>query len=725
MSKKSSGKKSSVDDDLSFSDESCSEYPMQVSPMCSGDESLTPPKRLMLMVHSAQQVVTPSFDPLTPFLSGKRQKHIRIFEDPAGGGVGIAVNHEGLIVYIGRTDKMRLIYREYVVDKHIDATGMSVLPGFVDAHTHPVWAGDRIDEFSMKLQGFSYMDIHEQGGGIFSTVRATNEAKTSYLYNTLCKRLKRMAASGTTMVECKSGYGLELDKELRLLEILDQAKSSEQDRINMSITYCGAHAIPENSNAEDTTKRIVDVDLPYIANMNEAGKLRVENVDVFCDQGVFSEENSELILWKAKSLGFQLNFHGDELYPMNSGQMGARVGAKAISHLEKITEDDIKAMKKGNIFAVILPSTAYSMRLDPPPVRALIDAGVPVALGSDFNPNVFCYSMPLIMNLACVYMRMTMEEALVAATLNSAASLGKSEKHGSIVHNKFADLVIINSPRWENIIYDFGNHGQIIKFVVKGGSIIRAPKSFNGSMPIIRTDDVLNSPKRSKSVKLSDSEDNKRMERKRRHSTSSSSTSNKATSAKVSHTQQLVQPKTVVGWYQEQIQKMKIQCKQELQAMSQFYEEALNTKTGLFQALIQACDNEDEASKKVCDGLIYRLVQMAKTSVQQTDEPQAGPSHPQVCPSHSQAGPSQPQAGPSHSQAGPSQPQAGPSHSQAGPSHSQAGPSQPQAGPSHSQAGPSQPQAGPSHSQASPSQPQAGPSDTSYQTQAGLRQAKY
>ncbi|RZF32872.1 hypothetical protein LSTR_LSTR013660 [Laodelphax striatellus] len=568
----------SSDDDSSFDDEL--PYLQMSPPPAPKSTPPTPNGRLKLMVHSARQVVTPSFDPLTPYLAGKRQANITVLEeDPLTGGVGIAVNHDGLIVYIGRTDRMRVIYRDFTVDKHIDATGMCVLPGFVDAHTHPVWAGDRIDEFAMKLRGMSYMEIHEAGGGIFSTVDATSAAKTSSIYNALCIRLKKMAESGTTLVECKSGYGLELNKEVRLLEVLQQAKSSQKNTINMSITYCGAHAIPRNSNMEEATKRIVDVDLPYIAHLNKTGKLDVENVDVFCDRGVFSEQHAELILWKAKSLGFQLNFHGDELYPMNSGQMGARVGATAISHLERIGEADMGGMRRAKrTVAVLLPSTGFAMRLRPPPARKLIAARVPVALGSDFNPNVYCYSMPLIMNLACVYLRMTMEEALVAATLNAAASLGKSDKHGSIVYNKFADLVIINSPRWENIIYDFGNHGQIIKFVVMAGNIVKGPKHFDGSLPPrLRTDDVLQKRRRRRSTSLK-----MEGERKRRHSKCSP-----PPPPPHSHTQH----QSIVCWYEEQIEAIKRKYKEDLQAVTRRYDRALNSKTGLYQCLVQAASH--------------------------------------------------------------------------------------------------------------------------------------
>uniref|UniRef100_A0A8K9WPR0 Probable imidazolonepropionase n=1 Tax=Oncorhynchus mykiss TaxID=8022 RepID=A0A8K9WPR0_ONCMY len=377
---------------------------------------------------------------------------------------------DGLIKDIGPASTIDFQYAGVSFDKVIDATGMCVIPGLVDAHTHPVWAGDRVHEFALKLAGATYMDVHRAGGGIHFTVEHTRAALASTLLASLIGRLGRMQRAGTTLVECKSGYGLELQTELKMLEVIETARRTLP--INISSTYCGAHAVPKGKTVAEATTDILKVQLPRLSERMLAGALRVDNIDVFCEQGVFDLSSTRSILQAGLDMGLNINFHGDELHPMNSAQLGAELGALAISHLEEVTDEGIAAMATAKTAAILLPTTAYILRLPQPRARDMLEAGVIVALGSDFNPNAYCCSMPVVMHLACVNMRMSMPEALAAATINAAYALGRSHTHGSLEVNKHGDLLVLNAPRWEHLIYQLGGHQELIRYVVIRGNVV-------------------------------------------------------------------------------------------------------------------------------------------------------------------------------------------------------------------------------------------------------------
>ncbi|KAF4111428.1 probable imidazolonepropionase [Onychostoma macrolepis] len=382
----------------------------------------------------------------------------------------VLIGHDGLIKAVGPADIIESQFKGAKFDNVLDASGMCVIPGLVDAHTHPVWAGDRVHEFAMKLAGATYMEVHEAGGGIHFTVTHTRSATERQLLDGLKSRLERMMKAGTTLVECKSGYGLELDTELKMLRVINSARISLP--IGISATYCGAHAVPKGKTMEEATQDIVAVQLPKIKMQIASGELQVDNIDVFCEKGVFDLNSTRCILKAGKDMGLNINFHGDELHPMNSAHLGAELGALAISHLEEVTDDGIAAMAKAKTSAVLLPTTAYILRLSPPRARDMLDAGVIVALGSDFNPNAYCCSMPMVMHLACVLMKMSMPEALAASTINAAYALNRSHTHGSLEIGKQGDLVIINAPRWEHLVYQFGGHQELIRYVIIKGEIV-------------------------------------------------------------------------------------------------------------------------------------------------------------------------------------------------------------------------------------------------------------
>lgn len=396
-------------------------------------------------------------------------KKLAIVEGGEDGGVSIVVN-AGKIECIALDRIIDQKYENCTFVEEIDASGMCVLPGLVDGHTHPVWEGDRVHEFAMKLAGATYMDIHNAGGGIGFTVECVRKASEEELYTSLRKRLLRMLRSGTTLVEAKSGYGLEVESEMKMLRVIERAK--KELPIEISSTFCGAHSVPKGSSPEEATNNVINCQIPKLQELMKNNELTVDNIDVFCEKGVFGVEDTRKILEAGKSAGLAINFHGDELHPMKAAELGAEVGARAISHLEEVSDKGILAMAAASVVAVLLPTTAYILRLKCPPARKMINAGVPVALGTDFNPNAFCLSMPLTMHLACVNLRMTMEESLVAATINAAASLGRAHSHGSLEPGKVADMLVIDAPRWEHLVYQLGGHDEIIKYVIKNGKIV-------------------------------------------------------------------------------------------------------------------------------------------------------------------------------------------------------------------------------------------------------------
>uniref|UniRef100_A0A8D0S9E3 Probable imidazolonepropionase n=1 Tax=Sus scrofa TaxID=9823 RepID=A0A8D0S9E3_PIG len=376
-------------------------------------------------------------------------------------GASLVVGTDGFLKAIGPADAIRELFAEDTFEERIDCSGKCILPGLVDAHTHPVWAGERVHEFAMKLAGATYMEIHQAGGGINFTVERTRQASEEELFRSLQQRLGCMMRAGSTLVECKSGYGLSLETELKMLRVIERARRE----LDIGISATGKTA-PEA--ADD----IIHSHLPKLQELGRDGEIRVDNIDVFCEKGVFDLEATRRILQSGKDAGLQINFHGDELYPMKAAELGAELGAQAVSHLEEVSDEGIAAMATARCAAILLPTTAYMLRLKQPRARKMLDEGVIVALGSDFNPNAYCFSMPMVMHLACVNMRMSMPEALAAATINAAYALGRSHTHGSLEIGKQGDLIIINSSRWEHLIYQFGGHHELIEYVIVKGKVV-------------------------------------------------------------------------------------------------------------------------------------------------------------------------------------------------------------------------------------------------------------
>ena len=416
--------------------------------------------RARLRILNAAQLVCVVTDGAR-FRCGKAQDQVDVIE-----GGGVVVDLQGRIAMVGLTADVAAATAGWTFDvADIDATGKCVLPGFVDAHTHPVWAGDRCHEFHLKLAGATYMEIAKMGGGIGFTTEHTRRATDDELFALLCQRMARMAKFGTTTIEGKSGYGLETAAEIKMLRVLHRANnvraaSADPDQQQRPLlprvvsNFCGAHAVPKGLTAEQATRVVVDEMIPAIVDAKRRGDIDPTLIDVFCETGVFSAAQTREICTAGKErAGLETNFHGDELSKIYAGELAGELGALAVSHCEHVTPEGIAAMARRPTAGVLLPTTAYVLRIQPPPARDMITGHVPIALGSDFNPNAHCMSMPHTMNLACVMMKMTAREALVAATINAAYSVGLASEVGSIEVGKRGDLVLLDAREWSHVIY--------------------------------------------------------------------------------------------------------------------------------------------------------------------------------------------------------------------------------------------------------------------------------
>jgi len=358
----------------------------------------------------------------------------------------------GRIVFAGTEGEYAAAYADRRAAVRIDAAGRSVIPGLVDAHTHPVWLGDRGEEIGRRLAGESYASIAAGGGGILATVRATRAGTDDELREAVAKRLSAMLAHGTTTVEAKSGYGLTADQEIRALRLLRELSAGGLPRIVP--TLLAAHEVPPEF--RDDREEWVHIVSEEIVPRAAAEGLAVF-CDVFCEEGVFTVSESRSILEAARRAGLGLRIHADELALSGGAMLAAELRAASADHLLFIGEAEIAALARAGTVAVILPGTAWWMRSRRAPARALIDAGVPVAVASDANPGT-CYteSLPAVAVHACLDSKLSVEETLTGMTLNAAASLGLAAEIGSIEPGKSADLVVLDAPDDRHLIYHWG-----------------------------------------------------------------------------------------------------------------------------------------------------------------------------------------------------------------------------------------------------------------------------
>ncbi len=373
---------------------------------------------------------------------------------------------DGRITFVGAESEHSRLFGD--TDEILDAAGGCVIPGFVDPHTHPVWAGSREDEFDRRLRGESYMEIASTGGGINATVRATRAASTEELLGGTLARLDNFLTHGTTTIEAKSGYGLDLETEVRMLEVISRANRNHP--IDLHPTCLAAHEVPPEyrDDPEAWVRRLIEEIHPEISRLDLA-----EAVDVFCETGVFDLEQTRSLLADAGDLGWRIHLHADELTPLGGAELAVELNALSADHLMCVTPAGIAALAGSDTVAVLLPGTSFFLRSHYAPARDLIDAGCAVAVATDCNPGSSpTESMPTILALACLGMGMGIAEAITAATLNAAAAIGRAHELGSIEVGKRADIVILNAPTYHHLVYQYGINP--VRHVIKGGRIVVA-----------------------------------------------------------------------------------------------------------------------------------------------------------------------------------------------------------------------------------------------------------
>ncbi|MFW6141167.1 MAG: imidazolonepropionase [Candidatus Saliniplasma sp.] len=372
----------------------------------------------------------------------------------------LAVDDSKIIDY-GTTEE---ILSKYSAETKVNASGKTVIPGFVDPHTHLVFSGSREDELVMKIRGKTYMEILESGGGILSTVKSTREAGREKLKTETKKRMDRMLEYGTTTAEAKSGYGLDKENEVKSLEVIKEL--DKEHPIDLVPTYLGAHSLPhEFESHEEYIEYCIHEVLPDIVDKDLA-----EYCDVFCEKGVFGVEDSRKLLMKAKELGLGLRVHADEIENIGCSCMASDVRAVSAEHLVKTSEEDIKKMAEKGVIGILLPGTPFMlMENEYSPARKMIENGMPIALATDLNPNCYTESIQMIITLACLNMKITPSEALTAVTVNSAMALDRNDI-GSLNKGNKADFIILDVPNHMHIPYHFGVN--LVEQVFKNGKKI-------------------------------------------------------------------------------------------------------------------------------------------------------------------------------------------------------------------------------------------------------------
>ncbi|MFE4897630.1 imidazolonepropionase [Peribacillus butanolivorans] len=411
-------------------------------------------------IKRASQVVTVKGGSKEP-KRGQAMSDIGIIEN------GSVIIEGGTITFVG-SDAEAEQYISTIDGKvsTIDASGKVLTPGLIDPHTHLVFAGSREKELEMRLNGAKYIDILKAGGGILQTTTSTREASEEQLIEESLKRLNRFLQYGVTTVESKSGYGLTLEDELKQLRATKRL--NEQHPIDLVSTFMGAHAIPVDykENPDEFVRLVIEEMIPKVAEENLA-----EFCDVFCEEGVFTIEQSERILEAGKNFGLKPKIHADEIVQFGGAELAAKVGAVSADHLLQASTEGIKQMAESGVIAVLLPGTAFFLMEKPADARKMIESGVPVALSTDRNPGSSpTESLPFVMNLACLTMKMTPAEVLTACTINAAHAIGRADQIGSIEVGKKADLVLFDAPNYQTLQYNYAVN--LVDTVLKSGKVI-------------------------------------------------------------------------------------------------------------------------------------------------------------------------------------------------------------------------------------------------------------
>ena len=396
---------------------------------------------------------------------GKAPKHGKEMSDIGLIYDGAVIIHDDKIIAVGTTEELdkQVNSEEYAV---IDAAGKSVMPGFVDSHTHFIFGGYRADEFSWRLKGDSYMSIMERGGGINATVVPTREASEEELMEAGKERLNRMLEFGVTTVEGKSGYGMDCETELKMLRAMK--KLNETHPVDIVSTFLGPHSVLPQWKGKE--REFLDEQLNHVMPKVKEENL-AEFADIFTEKNVFTVEDSEYYMTKAKEMGFKLKIHADEIYQLGGSELAARVGAVSADHLLKASDEGIRQMRDAGVISTILPLTAFGLKEEYAPARKMIDEGCAVALASDLNPgSCFSNSIPLMVALGCIYMNMSIEEVITALTINGAAAVDRADKVGSIEPGKAADIIFLKFPSIHFMPYHTAIN--LVETVIKNGDTV-------------------------------------------------------------------------------------------------------------------------------------------------------------------------------------------------------------------------------------------------------------
>lgn len=372
--------------------------------------------------------------------------------------------HQGKVEWVGTENDIP----DHTATETIDAKGQAIVPGFVDPHTHLIFAGDRVDEFELRLQGATYQEILAQGGGILSTVQRSRAASLEQLVSEAHARLDAMLKNGSTTVEAKTGYGLDTESELRHLDAIWEV--NRRHPVTLVPTFLPAHAVPpeRRDHPDAFVTEIVETMLPA-AIARRPPDMPLLFADVFCEEGVFTLEQTDRILSRARELGYGVKVHSDEFVALGGTTLATELQATSADHLMATPDEEIKRLGQSNTIAVLLPGTTFGLgKEDWARARAMIDADVAIALATDFNPGTaWCTSMPFIMALATRYLRLSPAEALTASTLNAAAALNLAHERGSLMPGYYADFVLLNTADYRHLAYRFGEN--LVESVWKEG----------------------------------------------------------------------------------------------------------------------------------------------------------------------------------------------------------------------------------------------------------------
>jgi imidazolonepropionase len=414
---------------------------------------------MKLLIKNIKQLVGIEYSSeLKKYKKGLEMRNLLCIEDAY-----LAVE-DGIIVDFGKMEEWPGI-SDWSDLEIIDAEGKFVLPGFIDSHTHLIYAGSREKEFEDRINGLSYQQIFERGGGILNSAKKLAESSEEELFNEALKRLNELISLGTVAVEIKSGYGLSLDSELKMLRVIQKIK--EISPIPVKSTFLGAHAVPSGMDKQHYIKLIIDEMIPLVASEKLA-----DFIDVFCEQGYFTQEEAETILNAGKKFGLIPKVHANQLSINGGVQAGVNTGAISVDHLEYVGEEEIACLLKSSTMPTLLPGAAFFLNLPDPPARKMIDAGLPVSLASDYNPGSSPIgNMHFMISYACIRFKMTPNEALNAATLNAAYAIGVENQLGSIAIGKKASFIITKEmPSLAYFPYSFGSN--LIDTVIVNGKII-------------------------------------------------------------------------------------------------------------------------------------------------------------------------------------------------------------------------------------------------------------